>query len=66
MVNKSMIFWTCQNVKKRPQAPKHIFGDWNMKNMETRFQSFKILNNVKKMFTKILCIMDHTLFQTSS
>ena len=19
-----MIFWTCQNVKKRPQAPKHI------------------------------------------
>ena len=24
MVNKSMIFWTCKNVKKRPQAPKHI------------------------------------------
>ena len=25
MVNKSMIFWTCQNVKKRPQAPKPFF-----------------------------------------
>ena len=25
MVNKSMIFWTCQNVPKRPRAPKHIF-----------------------------------------
>ena len=24
MVNKSKIFWTYQNVKKRPQAPKHI------------------------------------------
>ena len=24
MVNKSMIFWTYKNVKKRPQAPKHI------------------------------------------
>ena len=25
MVNKSMIFWTCKNVEKRPRAPKHIF-----------------------------------------
>ena len=24
MVKKFMISWTCQNVKKRPQAPKHI------------------------------------------
>ena len=24
MVKKFVIFWTCQNVKKRPQAPKHI------------------------------------------
>ena len=24
MVNKSMIFWTYQNVPKRPRAPKHI------------------------------------------
>ena len=24
MVNKSMILWTCKNVKKRSQAPKHI------------------------------------------
>ena len=31
MVNKSMIFWTCQNVKKRPRAPTHMFWDWNMK-----------------------------------
>ena len=25
MVNKSMIFRTCQNVPKRPRPPKHIF-----------------------------------------
>ena len=24
MVNKSMIFWTCKNVQKRPRAPKPI------------------------------------------
>ena len=23
---------------KRPQAPKHIFWDWNMKNLEAGFQ----------------------------
>ena len=27
------------NVQKRSQAPKHMFWDWNMKNMETRFQN---------------------------
>ena len=36
-----MIFWTCQNVKKRPQAPKPFFWYWNMKNLETRFQILK-------------------------
>ena len=41
MVNKSMNFWTCQNVQKRPQAPKHMFWDGNMKNMETWFQILK-------------------------
>ena len=32
---------------KRPQAPKHIFWCWNMKNMETRFQIWKILKHMK-------------------
>ena len=41
MVNKSMIFWTCQNVPKRPRAPKHIFGDWNMKNLVPYFEQFE-------------------------
>ena len=52
MVNKSMIFWTCQNVQKRPQAPKHMFWDRNMKNLETRFQILKVLKNMRKMLTK--------------
>ena len=30
------------DMPKRPQAPKHIFWDWNMKNLETRFQLLKI------------------------
>ena len=29
------------DIPKRPQAPKHIFWDWNMKNLETRFHILK-------------------------
>ena len=54
------------DMPKRPQAQKHIFWDWNMKNMETRFQIFIFLKNMKKMLTQNLCRMDQTLFQTSS
>ena len=62
MVNKSMIFWTCQNVKKRPQAPKPFFWYWNLNNLETIFQILKILKNMRKMLTKKLCRMALALF----
>ena len=51
---------------KRPQAPKHMFWDWDMKNLETRFQILKSLKYIKKMLTGNMCIMAVTLFQTSS
>ena len=41
-------FWTYQNVKKRPHAPKHISGDCNLKNQETRFQILKIFEKYEK------------------
>ena len=53
-------------MSKRPQAPKHMFWDWNVENLETRFQILKFPKNMKNMLMKILCRMDHTLFQTSS
>ena len=39
-----MIFWTCQNVPKRPRAPKHIF--WGLKyeksgNQVPNFENFE-------------------------
>ena len=43
-----MSFWTCQNVKKRPQAPKPFFWIWNMKNLETGFQIFIFFENYEK------------------
>ena len=54
------------DIPKRSQAPKHIFWDRNMKNLETMFQIWKHLRNMKNMLTQILCRMDQTLFQTSS
>ena len=43
MVNKSMIFWTCKNVKKRPQAPKPILlglGSEKSGNQVPNFENF--------------------------
>ena len=54
------------DMPKRPQAQKHIFWIWNMKNLETWFQNLKSLKNIIKMFTQILCVMAVRLFQTSS
>ena len=54
------------DMPNRPQAQKHIFWVWNMKNMETWFQIVKNLKKVIKMVTEILCRMAVTLFQTSS
>ena len=54
------------DMPKRPQAQKHIFWVWNMKNLETWFQILKSLKNIIKMFTEILCRMALTLFQMSS
>ena len=54
------------DIPKRPQAQKHIFWVWNMKNLETWFQILKNLKNIIKMLTQILCIMAVTLFQRSS
>ena len=45
MVNKSMIFWTCQNVPKRPRAPKHIF--WGLEYGKSGNQ-VPILENFEK------------------
>ena len=33
---------------KRPQAPKHIFWGWNMKNQETMFHIFIFFENYLK------------------
>ena len=54
------------DMPKRPQAPKHTFWGWNMKNLETRFQIYNFLKNIFNLLMNLLCIMDHTLFQTSS
>ena len=54
------------DMPKRPQAQKHIFWVWNMKNLETWFHILKSLKNIIKMLTQILCRMAVTLFQTSS
>ena len=35
------------DMSKRPQAPKHIFWDWNMKHLETRFHILIFLRNMK-------------------
>ena len=43
MVNESMIFWTCKNVKKRPQAPKPILlglGSEKSGNQVQQFENF--------------------------
>ena len=41
MVKKFMIFWTCQNVKKRPQAPKHIFLDLESEKFGNHIPNFE-------------------------
>ena len=53
------------DIPKRPQAPKHIFWDWDMNNLETRFHFWEF-RKIWKMLMTILCRMDQTLFQTSS
>ena len=62
MVNKSVNCWTCQNVP-RPQT--HVLG-LEYEKSGNLVPNFEILENIKEMFTQILCIMDQTLFQTSS
>ena len=37
-----------QKRQKSPQAPKHMFWDWNMKNMETGFQILKFFGKYEK------------------
>ena len=54
------------DMPKRPQAQKHIFLVWIMKNLETWFQVLRSLKNIRKMLTEILCRMAVTLSQTSS
>ena len=44
MVNNSMIFWTCQNVKKRPLVPKPILlglGSEKYGNQVPNFEIFE-------------------------
>ena len=38
MIKKFVIFWTCKNVKKRPQAPKHMF--WASKSSKSPKSGF--------------------------
>ena len=54
---------TCKHV---PRPQNRFYWVWNMKNLEIRFQFLEIPKNMKKMLTKSLWKMDHTLFQTSS
>ena len=51
MVNKSMIFWTCKNVKKRPQAPKPILlglGSEKSVNQVPNFEKKKYIKDAPK------------------
>ena len=66
MVNKSMIFWTCKNVQKRPQAPKHILLGLKSEKSGNQVPQVENFEEYEKMLTKSLCNMDHTLSQTSS
>ena len=41
MVKKSVFFWTCKNVKKHPQAPKHMFWDWEYEKSGNQVPNFE-------------------------
>ena len=65
MVNKLMIFGL-KNMQKRPQAPKPIFLGLESEKSENQVPPFEKFENILNLLTEFLCIMDHTLFQTSS
>ena len=48
MVNKSMIFWTCKNVPKRPRAPKHIFWGLEYEKPGNQIPNFEIFEKNMK------------------
>ena len=62
MVNKSVNFWTYQNVN-RPQNTFFGTGIWKIWKPCSTFWKHE---NMKTMLTEILCRMAVTLFQTSS
>ena len=48
MVKKFMIFWTCQNVKKGPRAPKHIFLGLKSEKSGNQVPNFEIYEKYLK------------------
>ena len=61
-----MNFWTCQNVQKRPQAPKHIFVGPESEKYGNQIPNFENSENMRKMLANKLCRMALALLQTSS
>ena len=66
MVNKSVKYWTSKTGKNVPSPPKPISLGLESENLKIWFQILKLLRTILNLLTKCLCIMDYTLFQTSS
>ena len=55
-----------QNMQKRPQAQKPIFLGLESEKPGNQVPNFENFENILNLLMSFLCIMDHTLFQTSS
>ena len=55
-----------KNRQKRHRAPKHILLGLKSEKSGNQVPHFEFLENILNLLTKFLCIMGHTLFQTSS
>ena len=55
-----------RDMQKRPQAPKPIFLGLESEKYEHQIIVCENVENMLILLMRFLCIMDHTLFQTSS
>ena len=55
-----------ENKQTRPQAQKPIFLGLESEKSENQLPYFEKFENILNLLAKFLCILDHTLFQTSS
>ena len=54
-----------KNKQTRPRAQKPIFLGLESEKYENMIPYFDFFENILNLLTDFLCIMDHTLFQTS-